>query len=98
MIVPLGPAATAPTRTAAFVIAHSFATPIGTRSLKTRPRDIGIVPQTPSPRGFFSDQAYVVETGDRAASGAMAEVAANSRSDLVEFQHRGDVNQERISV
>src|SRR6516164_3815858 len=32
MVVPLGPAATAPTLTAAFVIAHSSATPIGTRS------------------------------------------------------------------
>ena len=34
MVAPLGPAATAPTRTAAFVIALSSATPIGTRSLK----------------------------------------------------------------
>src|SRR5215813_9250347 len=69
MVVPLGPVATAPTRTAAFDIAHSSATPIGTRSLKTRPRDIEIVPQTPSPRGFFSSQVIRRRTGDRAASG-----------------------------
>ncbi len=32
IVAPLGPAANAPTRTAAFVIALSSATPIGTRS------------------------------------------------------------------
>jgi hypothetical protein len=39
-----------------------------------------IVPQTPSPRGFFSDQAYVVELESEPRR-AIAEVAANSRSD-----------------
>src|SRR5262249_27962005 len=39
-----------------------------------------IVPQTPSPRGFFSAQAYVVES-ELEPRRAIAEVAANSRSD-----------------
>jgi len=39
-----------------------------------------IVLQTPSPRGFFSDQAYAVEL-EIEPRRAFAEVAANSRSD-----------------
>src|SRR5262249_60861037 len=44
---------------------------------QTRPRDIEIVPQTLSPRGFFSDRAHVVEL-EIEPRRAMAEVAANS--------------------
>src|SRR5262249_24206984 len=47
---------------------------------QTRPRDIVIVLQTPPPRGFFSDQAYVVEP-EIEPRRAIADVAANSRSD-----------------
>jgi len=50
MVVPFGPDATAPTRTAAFVIAHSSARPIGTRSLKPALEISGSYRKTPSPR------------------------------------------------
>src|SRR5262245_50272345 len=80
MVVPLGPAATAPTRTAAFVIAHSSATPIGTRSLKPALEISGSYRKRPR-REASSPTKRTSSNWRSSRVGAMAEVAANSRSD-----------------
>src|SRR6516164_11388521 len=76
MVVPLGPAATAPTLTAAFVIAHSSATPIGTRSPNQPSRYLDRTANALAARLLLRPSVRR-RTGDRVASGAMAEVAAH---------------------